>query len=107
MNDHIEKKVIVSGLGLSQMGRKTGRRAFDLTMESSLAAIADAGLERTDIDGLASVGETAISELQDVFRLDLNWFQSGMQFGGPITPTLAACVAIAAGLCKHVLIYRT
>jgi acetyl-CoA acetyltransferase len=77
-----EERAMVSGLGLSQMGRRTGRSALDLTLESCAAAIQDAGLERSDIDGVATVGETPVGELQDLLRLDLNWQGGGQYFGG-------------------------
>jgi acetyl-CoA acetyltransferase len=89
------------------MGRRTGRIALDLTLESALAAIADAGLTRADIDGLASVGDTSVAELQDVLRLDVDWYATGVQFGGLLSPVTSACLAIAAGLARHVLVYRT
>jgi acetyl-CoA acetyltransferase len=105
--DILERRAIVSGIGLSQMGRRTGRESFDLTLESCMAALADAGLDRTHIDGLASVSETSVAELQDALRLDLNWFGGGTHFGGLLAPVMAGALAIADGLARHVLVYRT
>jgi acetyl-CoA acetyltransferase len=104
----LERRAIVSGLGVSEMGRRTGKEAFDLTLESVFAALADAGLDRTELDGLASVGrETAVQTVQDVLRLDLSWFMSGVENGGLIGPVMEGCLAIGAGLARHVLVYRT
>jgi acetyl-CoA acetyltransferase len=103
----LERQACISGLGLSQMGRRTGRRSLDLTLESALAAIADAGLTREDIDGLASVGDVTVAQLQDALRIEMNWHATGMQFGGLLSPVISACLAIAAGLARHVLVYRT
>ena len=49
-----ERRSIISGIGQSAVGRRLGRTGLDLTIEAALAAIADAGLELADIDGLAT-----------------------------------------------------
>ena len=41
---HFEKDAIISGLGISRIGRKTGIPGLELTMEAARAAIDDAGL---------------------------------------------------------------
>ena len=48
----LERRAVISGIGQSAIGRRLGRSELDLTIEGSLAAIADAGLTRDDIDGL-------------------------------------------------------
>jgi 3-oxoacyl-[acyl-carrier-protein] synthase III len=50
----LERRAVVSGMGQSQIGRHLGRSDIDLTVEACLAAIADAGLSRDDIDGLST-----------------------------------------------------
>ena len=47
----LERRAIISGIGQSDVGRRLGRSELDLTVDASLAAIADAGLTRDDIDG--------------------------------------------------------
>lgn len=60
---HFEKDTIVSGLGISQIGRRTGIPGLELSMEAVRAAIADAGLTPDDIDGIATFGDTLPSEI--------------------------------------------
>ena len=107
----LERNAIISGLGISQIGRRTGRASLDLTMDAALAAIADAGLTRDDIDGLAMVfpdkGEIPVHKVQDALRLQLNWNGGGLTFAGLFSPVTQAVLAIAAGLARHVLVYRT
>jgi acetyl-CoA acetyltransferase len=105
--DFLERRTIISGLGISQIGRRTGRSAMDLTLESVLAAIADAGITRDEVDGVASLGETPVGDVQDSLRLDLSWNGGGMTFAGLLSPVVGASLAIAAGLARHVVIYRT
>src|SRR6266852_4232129 len=52
-DQHLERRAILSGVGQSQIGRRLFRTDLDLTCEAALAAIADAGLDVADIDGLA------------------------------------------------------
>src|SRR5262249_49506150 len=52
--ERLERKAIISGVGQSAIGRRLFRSDVDLTVEASLAAIADAGLRPDDIDGIAA-----------------------------------------------------
>jgi acetyl-CoA acetyltransferase len=113
-----EDVVVISGIGQSQIGRRLERSALSLTTEAVGAAIADAGLSPTDIDGLATYpgGGTSINPgfagpaLADVY--DTMGFTPGYLMGnfeGPaqLGPILNGCLAISAGLASHVVVYRT
>ncbi len=117
MPEHHERRAIISGIGQSTVGRRLGRGDLDLTVEAALAAIDDAGLTRDDIDGLATypgggmggagfAGPTT-PDVQDALRLELNWHDGGGEGPGQIRAVFAACLAVAAGLARHVLVYRT
>ncbi len=54
VEEPLERRAIISGIGQSDVGRRLGRSDLDLTVEAGLAAIADAGLTRDDIDGLTT-----------------------------------------------------
>ncbi len=113
----LERRSIISGIGQSDVGRRLGRGELDLTVDACLEAIADAGLTRDDIDGLATfpgagVGTSgfagpATPEVQDALRLKLNWHDGGLEGPGQLRAVFAACLAVAAGLAHHVLVYRT
>ncbi|MHB1503127.1 MAG: thiolase family protein [Acidimicrobiales bacterium] len=113
----IERLAAITGIGQSAVGRRLGRSDIDLTVDACLAAIADAGLERRDIDGLATYPGAGIGtagfagpgapEVQDALRLELNWYDGGSEGPGQIRALFAACLAVAAGLARHVLVYRT
>jgi hypothetical protein len=49
-----EHAAIVSGIDQSEVGRRLGRGALDLTLDACLQAIEDAGLTRDGMDGLTS-----------------------------------------------------
>jgi len=113
----LERHAVVSGIGQSAVGRRLGRGELDLTVEACLEAIADAGLTRDDIDGLATYpgggfgpagfGGPGTPEVQDALRLRLTWHDGGMEGPGQIRAVFNACLAVAAGLARHVLVYRT
>ncbi len=112
-----ERLAIVSGIGQSEVGRRLGRPALALTVDACLAAIADAGLTRDDIDGLASYpgiieGATDFSgpglpEVQDALRLELSWHRSGRDGAAQFSAIIDAVAAVAMGFARHVLVYRT
>jgi hypothetical protein len=109
-----EQRAIISGIGKSQTGRRLGRTGLDLTLESALLAVADAGLTMSDIDGLATypgtnaaAGGASLSEVQDALRLDLSWHGAYGEGPAQLTAFFHACLAVAAGLARHVLVYRT
>jgi acetyl-CoA acetyltransferase len=107
----------ISGIGLSQVGRRLGRSPLSLTVDAALEAIADAGLTTADIDGIstwpgafaASPGFSGVGcwEMQDALGLDLNWFSGGMESHGQLGAVINACAAIKAGMASHVLCFRT
>ena len=112
-----EKDVAISGIGQSEVGRPSSKSAMRLTLDACLEAIKDAGLERSDIDGIACwpgdnnngnafspVGPTA---LKSVMGLNVNWYGGGYEGPGPLAGVINGAMAIATGLCRHVLVYRT
>jgi acetyl-CoA acetyltransferase len=114
----IEQRAAISGIGQSAIGRKLGRGELNLTIEASLAAIADAGLEVSDIDGLAAypggmMGNSGgfagpgTPTVQDALRLSLNWHSGGPEGPAQIQAVINAAIAVATGLARHVLVYRT
>jgi len=106
VNEPGERAAIISGLGISRIGRRTSRSAIDHALDACLAAVTDAGLTLADIDGIASLGETPVPEMQDALRLATNWTGGGLSFGGPLGSVMSAAVAVGAGLARHVLVYR-
>ena len=117
-DQHLERRAILSGVGQSQIGRRLLRTDLDLTCEAALAAIADAGLTTRDIDGLAcypgpmgtaapGFAGPATPDVQDALGLQLGWHGSGGEGPAQLAPVMLAALAVAAGLCRHALVYRT
>jgi acetyl-CoA acetyltransferase/uncharacterized OB-fold protein len=114
--DRFEERVAISGIGMSHIGRRLMRTPLSLTVDAVKAAVADAGLELDDIDGLstypgsmnvAGFGEGGVSALEDALGLRPTWYNGGMETFGPAGSVIAAMLAVAAGLARHVVCFRT
>jgi len=116
----LERRAVITGLGQSQVGRRLLRSGLDLTLEAALAAIADAGLEPEDIDGVSTYpggalhardagryAPVGVREIQDALRLELSWHHGGAEGPAQLSALVNACLAVAAGLARHVLVFRT
>jgi acetyl-CoA acetyltransferase len=124
MGEHFEDRVVVSGIGQSAVGRRLNRSELELTVDACIEAVADAGLELADIDGLVAwpgdVGSTggltapypgfcgpSTVTVKDMLRLELNWYFAGPEGPGQLGAVANAAMAVATGMCRHVLVYRT
>ena len=113
----LERRAAITGLGQSDVGRRLFRDPLELTLDACLAAIEDAGLRREQIDGLATYpgagggpagfSGAGISEVQDALRLELAWYEGGIESPGQLGSVINACMAVACGLATHVLCFRS
>lgn len=115
---NLERQAAITGIGQSAVGRRLNADPLALTADACLEAIADAGLSRTDIDGVSTYPGAGISgapgftgagtsDVQDMLRLKLNWFCGGPELPGQLGAVINACAAVATGLARHVLCFRT
>ena len=111
-----ERRAVIAGVGQSAIGRRLDRSGLQLTLDAILAAVADAGLDLDDVDGLATFpgGGAAnlpgyangdIYEVQDALRLRTTWRQG--QVEGMSLPFYGPAMAVATGQARHVVVYRT
>lgn len=112
-----EKNCAITGVGISEVSRGSDKSSLELTVDAALDAIADAGLTRDEIDGIATwpggdnnasgFSPVSIPQLQDALRLQLGWYSNGGESPGQYGAVFNAIGAINAGLARHVLIYRS
>jgi acetyl-CoA acetyltransferase/uncharacterized OB-fold protein len=113
--DKFEDRVTVSGIGMSRLGRRLMVDPLSLTVDACLQAIDDAGLQIEDVDGLSTYpggeqgpySEGGIAAVEEALRIRPTWFHGGNETPGQTGSVVAAMLAVAAGLCKHVLCFRT
>ena len=108
---------VVSGVGQSEVGRALNRSGLALTLDACLEAIADAGLDVADVDGLATYpgadnigpgfGGAGATEVIDALGLRVNWYLGACETSGQLGPVVAACMAVATGMARHVVCFRT
>ena len=100
------KRVAIAGVGYSRVGRNTGLGETDLVIESSLAALADAGLDVSDVDGVVSMGSDALRDAWMLGITPLSWFFAGALGPAFVYAAHQAIAAIAAGFCHTALALR-
>ncbi|OBJ60436.1 OB-fold domain-containing protein [Mycobacterium sp. 1423905.2] len=114
--EKFEDKVALTGIGMSPIGRRLMQPPLSLTVQACEAAIADAGLTFDDIDGLSTYpgggnlggfGEGGVTALEAALGIRPTWHNGGIETFGPGGSVIAAMLAIAGGLARHVLCFRT
>lgn len=108
MAHSLRGRTALVGIGTAGTGEAPGRSAMELMAEASLAAIADAGLNLPDIDGLfAATASHAFPTLSvaEYFGIKPHFFD-GTNIGGSSFEMhlLQAALALDAGLCNVALI---
>jgi acetyl-CoA acetyltransferase len=115
-SERFERRSFLSGVGQSQIGRRLMVDPVSLTVDACEKAVADAGLTMADIDGLSTypgrVGSAGFSEggigpLVEALQLRPTWFNAAGDTPGQAGALIAAMMAVASGMCRHVLVYRT
>jgi acetyl-CoA acetyltransferase len=106
----LKQRVAITGIGETRYVRApgSGRSSLALQLEAALCAIEDAGLRPQDIDGVIpfSIGPMIAEDfIVNLGLPDLN-YSAITPLGGasPVAALQAAGAAIAAGICRHVLI---
>lgn len=104
-------KVSITGIGHTSWGKHPGRDRIDLITEAAAAAIADAGLEKAEIDAvLVKMANSAPTILYGQKVAEALGLQPSVGFsldqGGAACTSLAtyAAMAIEAGMIKNALI---
>jgi acetyl-CoA acetyltransferase len=112
----VRDKVLVAGVGFSEIGRRTGKTEGQLALEACLAAISDAGLNPEDIQGVTSYPDRvygrgfegpSISYVQRALGFRETLFWQGLGWGpAQFSSVISATYAIACGGADVVLCYR-
>ncbi|MGW6422331.1 thiolase C-terminal domain-containing protein [Nocardia sp. NPDC055053] len=111
-----EDRVAITGVGRSRIGRRLLADPMSLTVQACRAAVQDAGLSFDDIDGLSTYpgsgdfgpfGEGGVTALESALGLYPTWHNGGAETFGPGGSVIAAMLAVAGGLARHVLCFRT
>jgi acetyl-CoA acetyltransferase len=113
----VEELAVITGAGRSRVGRHLHTDPWQLTADAALAAIADAGLEPSDIDGLSTypgafwstpgITGAGVDDVRSMLGLTLRWYTGGGELPGQLGSVVNAVMAVGSGLATHVLCFRT
>ncbi|MFI6324047.1 lipid-transfer protein [Nonomuraea sp. NPDC050556] len=100
----------IVGIGATEFSKESGRSELQLASEAVLAALDDAGLAPSDVDGMVTFTQDTnqeISVAREVGIGDLSFFSRVHYGGGAACGTVAhAAMAVATGAASVVVCYR-
>ena len=100
----------IAGIGATEFSKDSGRSELRLAAEATLAALADAGLDPSDVDGLVTFTMDSTAEIALARELgagDLSFFSQVGYGGGAACATVQqAAMAVATGIAEVVICYR-
>jgi len=106
----LKDRAAIVGIGATEFSKESGRSELQLAVEAVKAALDDAGLAPSDVDGMSTFTMDNNPEIEVNRSLgggDLRFF-SRTHFGGgaACAPILHAAMAVATGVCNVVVCYR-
>ncbi len=106
----LRDKVAIVGIGATEFSKESGRTEIQLGVEAIEAALAEAGIDSSEVDGMATYTMDNNPEIE-LHRLigghELKFF-ARTHYGGGATcaPVLHGTMAIASGVAEVVVVYR-
>ena len=108
MADH--RKAAIVGIGQTEISKASGRSELQLAAEAVKAALDDAGLAPSDVDGMITFtldGSDEVGLIRCLGVPDLKYTSRLPHGGGASVATLAhAMAAVESGVCDTVVIWR-
>ena len=100
----------IAGIGATEFSKDSGRSELRLAVEATLAALADAGLSPSDVDGLVTFTMDNTAEVALARELGISElrFFSRVHYGGGAACGCVqqAAMAVATGIAEVVVCYR-
>lgn len=106
----ISNQAAIVGIGATEFSKNSGRSELRLAVEATLAALEDAGIDRSEVDGLSTYtmdNNPEIELFRSIGGKELKFF-SRIHYGGgaACAPILHAAMAVASGVANVVVCYR-
>jgi acetyl-CoA acetyltransferase len=111
MTNPLRDRAAIVGVGHSPCAKDLGLSPLALTLRTCLEALADAGLDPGDVDGIAAMGggeePMPTAMIEPLGLPGVRWY--GGALGGGVGPSVVAnaALAVASGLCTTAVAYRT
>ena len=101
---------VIAGIGATEFSKDSGRSELRLAAEATLAALADAGLRPSEVDGLVTFTMDSTAEIalaREIGAGELTFFSQIGYGGGAACGTVhQAAMAVATGAANVVVCYR-
>ncbi len=111
MNTSIKDKAAIVGVANTDFSKNSGRSELQLASEAVAAALDDAGLKPSDVDGITTFTMDTSDEIEVARAVgigDLNFYSRVPHGGGAATGLIhQAVMAIASGMAETVVCYRS
>jgi len=108
--NHLRNSGAIVGIGATEFSKESGRSDLQLAIEACEAAIADAGLSPSQIDGMVTFTAETNPEIEIAKNLgigELSFFSRIHHGGGAACGTIQqAVLAVNAGVADYVVCYR-
>lgn len=110
MSHPLRNRAAIAGIGQTEFSKESGRTELQLACEAVKAALDDAGLTSSDVDGLVTFTLDASEEMEVGRNLGIDEvaFFSRIPYGGGAAggTILQAAMAVATGVAEVVVVYR-
>lgn len=106
----ISNKAAIVGIGATEFSKNSGRSEMRLAVEATLSALAEAGIDPAEVDGISTYtmdNNPEIELFRSIGGRELKFF-SRVHYGGgaACAPLLHAAMAVATGVAEVVVCYR-
>ena len=107
---NVKDKAVIVGIGNTEFSKDSGVSELSLAVQAVKAAIDDAGLKPSDIDGMATFTMDTNDEIEVARALgvgELTFYGRSHYGGGAATSCLhQAVMAVSTGMAECVVVYR-
>jgi acetyl-CoA acetyltransferase len=110
MSNQLGNRAAIAGIGATEFSKESGRSEMSLACEAVAAAIADAGLAPSDVDGMVSYTADTNPEIEIARHVGIGELRhfSRIHYGGgaACATVVMAAMAVATGVAEVVVCYR-
>jgi acetyl-CoA acetyltransferase len=106
------RQAAITGIGYTELSRRSGRSVLDLASEACARAVEDAGVTAGDVDGIASFmvmhDSVPCQAVATTLAIPLLRYALDVDLGGqaPCHLVRQAAAAVSTGQASHVLVFR-
>ena len=106
----LHDRAAIVGIGATEFSKQSGRSELQLAVEATVAALDDAGLEPSEVDGMVTYTQDTNPEIEIARNVgigELSFFSRIHHGGGAACGTIQqAAMAVATGVAEVVVCYR-